>query len=265
MKIMAEIVAVVLQKGGVGKTTTAANLGAALARKGLKVLLIDSDPQGSLSLYLLGEEITTRLDHSLYTALQDREDKVSLDDLTYPVEYYPNLFMVPATLELADAEATLNAEFGRERLLLEKVVDVAEKYDWILIDCPPSLGLLTVNALTAAQWYLVPVETDFLALQGAKLIASTIQRVQRRTNPSLKLLGVLPTIYSANVNHSRDVYRSLERTYGEKLFEPIPKGVAVADAILAGKAIFDYDPKHEGARAYLDLAEEVIRRATEAR
>ena len=250
---MARIVAIILQKGGTAKSVTTANLGMALAERGQRVLLVDLDPQASLT-ESLGIK-PTDLKQSLYEVLMG---EAPLADVSLAVG---PLTLVPSVIDLASAELLMNAEVGRDQILTEALGSVVDHYDWILIDCPPSLSILTLNALTAADCYLVPCETQFLALRGLDHLTKTIERVKRRTNPQLTLLGVLPTKYNPRTVLDNDVLAELRARYPGKVFEPIKFSVRFSESTVAGQPLVIYDPKHPGAQAYRDLSE-VISRGT---
>jgi chromosome partitioning protein len=244
---MARILAVILQKGGTAKSVTTANLGVALAERGQRVLLVDLDPQASLT-ELLGINPAT-LSATIYDVLLGER---ILADTLVPVS---GVDLAPSIIDLASAESQLSNEVGRDQILTEALAPLAAVYDWILIDCPPSLGLLTINALTAADAYLVPCETQFLALRGLDHLQKTVDRVRRRTNPRLQLLGVLPTKFNPRTTLDNEVLAELEQRFPGKVFEPIRFSVRFSEATVAGKPLLEYDPKHAGAQAYRELAE----------
>jgi chromosome partitioning protein len=250
---MARIIAIILQKGGTAKSVTTANLGMALAEFGDRVLLIDMDPQASLteSLGIKPAELTSSLNEVLSGEA----------DLTDVARAVGPLTLIPSVIDLASAELLMSAEVGRDQILTEALGPVLDQYDWILIDCPPSLSLLTLNALTAADDYLVPCETQFLALRGLDHLTRTVERIRRRTNPRLKLLGILPTKYNPRTTLDNEVLAELRARYPGKVFEPIKFSVRFSESTVAGKALLEYDPKHAGAQSYRDLAKE-IRRAS---
>ncbi|MFV9505977.1 MAG: ParA family protein [Oscillochloridaceae bacterium umkhey_bin13] len=248
---MARIVAIILQKGGTAKSVTTANLGMALAERGQRVLLIDLDPQASLT-ESLGVK-PTDLHRSLHEVLIG---EAALREVALPIG---PLTLIPSVIDLASAELLMSAEVGRDQILTEALAPVLDQFDWILIDCPPSLSLLTLNALTAADEYLVPCETQFLALRGLDHLTKTIERIRRRTNPRLGLLGVLPTKYNPRTTLDNEVLAELRARYPGKVFEPIKFSVRFSESTVAGKALLEYDPKHPGAQSYRDLAEVVSR------
>ena len=201
-----------------------------------------------------------KLTHTIHDVLLGN---ATIQEITVPIAGYKNLFLAPSIIDLASAESAFAGELGREQLLAEHLADAAPAYDWILIACPPSLTLLTINALTAATWYLLPIETESLAVRGAIQLMDTVHRVKRRTNPALKMLGVLPTQYDARTVLANDVLALLRRSYPGMVFAPVPQPVKFKEAVLAGKPMIDYAPDHPGAQAYRDMAEEVLRRATQ--
>lgn len=248
---MARIIALANQKGGVGKTTTTINLGAALRERGRRVLLVDADPQASLSA-ALGVD-PGALPRSLFEVLTDGLAVVEV------IQAAGELTIVPATIDLAAAEVQLLNEVGRERVLADALAPVSADYDDILIDCPPTLGILTINALTAASHVLIPVECHFLAIRGLAQLMQSVEKIQRRTNPRLRLLGILPTMYDPRNVHDHDVLTTLETEFPGKIFQPIRRSVRFAESALAGKPILSYEGSHPGAQAYRQLAEEVLR------
>lgn len=256
---MAHIVAITLKKGGVGKTTTTANLGAALALRGKRVLLIDSDAQANLSILFLGTVAAERIAAGLYEVYTDQ---IPLTDVIIPIPDYRCLHLVPATKALDNVDTALSSAPGRELTLREKLNDIVDNYDWILIDCPPSTTTLTQNALTASNWYILPIATEILAWEGSDKLTDTIKLIQRRVNPSLQLLAVLPTMYDSRTLHGREILQSLQAKHGHFVSAPIPHTVKFPDSIVTQKPLVALDPKHPGALAYEELADEVISRAS---
>ncbi len=250
---MGRVIAIANQKGGVGKTTTAINLGAALAEKEQYTLLLDGDPQGALSI-ALGLPAYD-LDLTLYNILTD--PRIPIAAVTHHIR--PHLDLVPANIDLATAELQLVAMLGREFILRDALAAVRDRYAYILIDCPPSLGLLTVNAFAAADEILVPLQCEFLAVRGLDALVDTVARVQRRLNPKLKLFGIVPTLYNPRRVHSRQVLDKVRATYPTKVLDVVIKeSVRFAEAPEQRRTIFEFDRNNEGALAYRALAEVII-------
>jgi chromosome partitioning protein len=249
---VANIIAVLNQKGGVGKTTTAINLAAYLAKDGRSVLVADMDPQGN-STSGLGLD-KQKLDSTLYDVLFSRAE---LDKTTHRLR--PKLALLPANANLAGAEVEMVNLPGRELLLRRILADL--DYDYVLIDCPPSLGLLTINALAAAGSVLIPVQAEYYALEGLSQLLSVIQQVRQALNPNLDILGVLITLYDGRNSLSAQVKKELENYFGAKLFETVvPRNVRLAEAPSFGRTIAEHDKWSKGARAYKQLAKEVEKR-----
>lgn len=252
----ARVIAMVNQKGGVGKTTSTINLGAALAELGRRVLLVDFDPQGALSAGLGTNP--HELDLTVYNVLMDR--KVDVNDAIRRTET-ENLDLLPANIDLSAAEVQLVNEVAREQVLDRALRKVEDDYDVILIDCQPSLGLLTVNALTAAHGVIIPSICEFFALRAVALLVETIEKVQDRINPRLQIDGVLATMYDARTLHSREVISRLVEAFGDKVFETVIKRtIKFADATVAAEPITSYAGNHQGAEAYRRLAKELVAR-----
>ncbi|WSG19467.1 ParA family protein [Nonomuraea sp. NBC_01738] len=252
----ARVVAMVNQKGGVGKTTTTINLGAALVECGLKVLLVDFDPQGALS---VGLGINPhQLDLTVYNLLMDRSVTAHDVLLETGVE---GLDLLPSNIDLSAAEVQLVTEVAREQVLGRALKPLLPYYDVCLIDCQPSLGLLTVNALTCAHGVMVPLECEFFALRGVALLMDTITKVQERLNDELEIEGLLATMYDARTLHGREVLARVVEAFGDKVFHTvINRTVRFPDATVAGEPITTFDPSSLGANAYRELAREVLSR-----
>lgn len=252
----ARIIAMCNQKGGVGKTTTTINLGAALAEYGRKVLLVDLDPQGAASAGLGFN--ANELDRTIYNELMSQRPDIAGVTHQTAVE---NLDLVPANIDLSAAEVQLVNEVAREQALSRVLRPAAETYDVILVDCQPSLGLLTVNALTAAHGVIIPLETEFFALRGVALLVETIEKVRDRLNPRLHIDGILATMYDARTLHSREVLARVKEAFGEQVFNTvITRTVKFPDASVATEPITSYAPNHSGAYNYRKLARELIDR-----
>ena len=252
----ARIVSMCNQKGGVGKTTTTINLGAALAEYGRKVLLVDFDPQGSLSVGLgLNPH---EMDLTVYNLLMQRD--VELDEVVVP-SGVPGMDLLPSNIDLSAAEVQLVHEVAREQTLQRVLAPAVELYDVILIDCQPSLGLLTVNALTASDGVIVPLECEYFALRGVALLKTTIDKVRERLNPKLEVDGVLGTMFDGRTLHSREVMERLVQAWGDTVFHTvIRRTVKFSDSTVAGEPITSYASASTGADAYRQLAKEVLAR-----
>ena len=240
------VLAVANQKGGVAKTTTVASLGAALAELGQRVLLVDLDPQACLtfSLGIDPEDLELSVHHVLTKGLEATEAIVRTED---------GVDLLPATIELARAEADLLTRTGREHVVKMALEDL--EYDWVLLDCPPSLGVLTVAALTAAQGVLIPLQCETLSHRGVGQLLDTVHDVRRFTNPGLEVWGVLPTLYDGRTNHARAVLENISETYQLDVIEPpIPKSIRFAEAPAAGRSILGTTRAHRGAEAYRAVA-----------
>jgi chromosome partitioning protein len=250
------VIAMCNQKGGVGKTTTTINLGAALAELGRRVLLVDFDPQGSLSVGLGVNPHT--LEHSIYNLLLSRDTPI--DDVIDRTSV-ENLDILPSNIDLSAAEVQLVSEVAREQTLLRVLENVKPRYDVILIDCAPSLGLLTINALTAADKVIMPLETEFFALRGIALLTDTIAKVTDRLNPRLEILGILGTMYDPRTLHNKEVLERVVQAFGERVFHTvIRRTVKFPETTVAGEPITTYATTSPGATAYRNLAREVLAR-----
>ena len=252
----ARVVSMCNQKGGVGKTTTTINLGASLAEYGRKVLLVDFDPQGSLSVGLgLNPH---EMDLSVYNLLMQRD--VTLEDVVVP-SGVPGMDLLPSNIDLSAAEVQLVHEVAREQTLQRVLAPAIAQYDVILIDCQPSLGLLTVNALTASDGVIVPLECEYFALRGVALLKTTIDKVCERLNPKLEIDGVLGTMYDGRTLHGREVMARLVQAWGDQVFHTvIRRTVKFSDSTVAGEPITEYASSSGGAEAYRQLAREVLAR-----
>ncbi len=247
---MGIIISLLNHKGGVGKTTSAINIGAGLVEHGKRVLLVDLDPQANLTLSLG----IPRQPSTIYEAMRGESDLV-------PFNKKEGLDIITSTLDLSGAEMELINEAGREFILRELFDTVIEDYDYIIIDCPPSLGLLTLNALTCSHQVLIPLQTEFLALQGLVKIKQVIDKVRFRLNKKLSIGGVIATMYDHRKVLNRNVAESIEKYFGDKVFRTyIRDNVALAEAPTERKDIFDYNKKSNGAEDYLNLTKEIIER-----
>jgi len=250
----ARIIAMANQKGGVGKTTTTINLGAALAEYGRKILLVDFDPQGALS---VGLGVNPHnLDLSIYNLLM--QDDVTIDDILIKTNV-AGLHLLPANIDLSAAEIQLVNEVAREMALARLLRPVLKDYDFILLDCQPSLGLLAINALTCSHGVLIPLECEFFSLRGVALLLDTIDKVRERLNFDLELEGILATMYDSRTTHSRQVLQRVVEAFGDKVYQTvITKTVKFPESTVAGAPITSLDPASSGARNYRQLAREVI-------
>ncbi len=252
----ARIIAMCNQKGGVGKTTTSINLAAALGEYGRKVLLVDFDPQGAAT---VGMGINALdMDVTIYNLILN--PRLSTRDAICKTSV-PNVDVLPANIDLSAAELQLVNEVARESALTRVLRSVEDEYDVIIVDCQPSLGLLAVNALTAAHGVMIPVATEFFALRGVALLVETIETVRDRINPRLKIDGILPTMVDPRTLHSREVLERLNEAFGDLVFETeIRRTVKFPDASVATEPILSFAPSHAGSKAYRRLAREVIAR-----
>jgi len=253
-----KIIAFANQKGGVGKTTTAANLGAAIADQGHKVLLIDMDPQGNLSVTcgVKAHELET----TIYEVLKE---EISINETIIHVDRpNGNIALVPSNLNLSASETVLNAKPGREFLLKEALEELEDEYDYIFIDCPPSLGLLTINALSAAKEFIIPLASEYLALYGTSQLLQVVDIVRKRINPELKMLGVVITQYDGRKLHCRDILEQITEHFGDKVFKTkVRSNISLTEAPSFGQDIFKYKENSAGAEDYKALAEEIMKGA----
>lgn len=250
---MPKTIAICNQKGGVGKTTTTVNLGAALAEQGWRVLMVDLDPQAALTAYWgLDGQATGP---TVYRLLLD--DSATPAEALCPVR--PLIDIIPSDIDLAAAEIELWSALGRERILQEALTPLQGGYDFVLVDCPPNLGLLTINALVACDRVIIPVQCEFFALRGLSMLMDTLHKVKRRLNPQSEILGILPTMLNSRTRHAQEVLEELRTMFGPRVFQTIIKSsIRFAESTLAKQPILEYAPTHPGSQAYRSLAQEVL-------
>ncbi|MGB6161821.1 MAG: ParA family protein [Pseudonocardiaceae bacterium] len=252
----ARVVAICNQKGGVGKTTSTINLGAALTEYGRRVLLVDFDPQGALSVGL--GVASHQPDRTIYNLIM--EQGVSVEEVLRPTSV-PGMDLLPSNIDLSAAEVQLVTEVGREQTLGRILLPLLPRYDFILVDCQPSLGLLTINALACADGVLIPLECEFFSLRGVALLIDTIDKVRERLNPKLTITGILATMYDPRTLHAREVMDRVVEAFGDTVFDAvISRTVRFPETTVAGEPITRWAPKSSGAMAYRALAREVIAR-----
>jgi chromosome partitioning protein len=251
-----QVIALANQKGGVAKTTTTLNLGVALAERGKRVLAVDLDPQSNLT---MSQGIDPEdLDRTMFDVLVH---KTPLED----VIQHREIDVAASSIDLAGAELALSSMIGRERALQKALLPLRERYDWVLIDTPPSLGLLTINALTAADGVIVPVQCEYLSLRGLIQLENTLTMIRDNLNPDVRIRGILPTMFDGRTLHAREAVEILQENFGDLVFETrIRKTIRYAEAPVKGTSVLKYDSKGTAARAYRDLAVEVLRNGKEA-
>ncbi len=254
---MGKVVAIANQKGGVGKTTTSVNLSSILAKKGKKVLLIDTDPQGNAT---SGLGIDKELESSVYDVIVN---EVPIEK-TLKNTHHKNLKVCPSTINLAGAEVELVSMISREQRLKEKIDEIKDKFDYIIIDCPPSLGLITLNTFTAADSVLIPIQCEFYALEGLGQLMNTINLVKKHLNKELKIEGALLTMYDMRTNLSNQVVQEVSKYFGNNVYKTvIPRNVKLSEAPSYGMSITEYDSRSKGAKAYEKLAKEFLKKNEE--
>ena len=250
---MSVVIVVANQKGGVGKTTTAMNLGSALNELGQRILLVDLDPQSALSAGLGVDSY--QLDETVYDVLVD--SRVTMQSIIHPIR--ANLDVAPSNIDLAAAELELISAIGREYIFKEALAPVRGNYDYILVDSPPSLGLLTINALTAADEVIIPLQCEYLALRGMRSLLETIEKVKAKLNPHLEIRGILGTMFNARTLHAQEVMEEIRSIFGDKVFDVVIKSsIRFAEAPVVHQSLLEYDSRHEGAMAYRKLAEVIV-------
>ena len=255
-----EVIAIANQKGGVGKTTTTFNLGVALAHAGKRVLLVDSDPQGDLTTYM-GIHDPDNIPVTLSTLMERSIKDEDINSKEAILKHDEGIDLIPSNLELSSMEVSLVNAMSREFTLRNCLSDIKDKYDYILIDCMPSLGMITINALACADKVIIPVQSEFLAAKGMSHLMNTVLKVRKQINPNLKVGGILLTMVDGRTNLSKDIANELRSTYGTvfKLYDnQIPRGVKAAESSRMGESVLSYDSSSKVAQSYIDFAKEVL-------